>query len=743
MKNRFVSILALTLMTVWYAPGQLPVKSGMLEGDSPLEISADRHEIDNESGVWVCDGNVHVANARHTLRADHVRLDSRTGEVEAKGNIELSQPGVARWVGETLTYNYKTGAGLSGASLFQAGRLTVGAERSERSSSGCTTLWDLTATTCTNAPGHRHYEISGKKVLYVEGHYLSGWGSIAWFHGLPVLYFPYWYYRTNERFGLELRPGYTSDWGPFLLSAYDFPIYASTNSNAYIDGRVRFDMRAHRGVAFGSDLSWYFGEELGKGNVSFYFAADTDGPEREPPYILPGPQIRDRSRIAVEHVAEPTERDRVVVKGQYLSDEALLKDFFRDTYRKEPQPYNLASYTRRQDEWAGGVTVSGPLNGFYDGVKRLPEGWVNIMPRKLLPGIYYESQTRVGYLEEQTKPKPFLRERETETVRLDTAHRLSAPFTVGDVLRLTPRAGYRGTFYNDSWDENDGRMRNLFELGIEASVKGYGTFGELRHIIEPYLDYSYIPRPKDLEYGETYSFDRYDMAQEWRDQFGFDGLTALRERNGFRGGLRNTLQHRDADGTRTFLESDIYAALTLDEKRDPAGLQALGLNLSLYPSKVSNISVNSLYDTREDTLRHVDARVRWRSNRWRVSSGFVYRSEPPNVVAHDPWQRLYYSWFAPDDRASVLTTEVERALNSIWSIGVNTRSDFRRGNVQEIGVFLQYKVDCMAVQLRTIYKPATNLGGWQKQDSDYRVALLVWILSNPDDDGGRTNLLGW
>jgi hypothetical protein len=91
----------------------------------------------------------------------------------------------------------------------------------------------------------------------------------------------------------------------------------------------------------------------------------------------------------------------------------------------------------------------------------------------------------------------------------------------------------------------------------------------------------------------------------------------------------------------------------------------------------------------------------------------------------------------------VLTTEVERALNSIWSIGVNTRSDFRRGNVQEIGVFLQYKVDCMAVQLRTIYKPATNLGGWQKQDSDYRVALLVWILSNPDDDGGRTNLLGW
>jgi lipopolysaccharide assembly outer membrane protein LptD (OstA) len=741
MKNIFsIPAAVVWILCVGLSLAQVPGKGALLSDDSPLDVKADHHQIDRDSGIWTCDGNVHIANARHTLRADHVRVNSVTGEVEAKGHVEVNQPGLARWIGESIVYNYKTGEGLTGASVFQAGRISVRAAQGQRAADGRMLLSGVQATTCTNAPGHQHYFIASDRMTYVDSKYLSAQGGVVWLFGLPVAYWPYWYRNLDDQYGLQLRPGYTSDWGPFLLASYTYPLISEPGGGE-LDGRVRVDYRSLRGWAVGHTLNWNL-NALGAGKFDLYYAADQDGPDRDPPFVLPASPLEDRSRVAFSHIAEPTPRDRVVVQGQVVSDEALLRDFFPSQHRQSVQPDNVASYTRREDSWAGGVTWSGPLNGFYDGVSREPEAWMNVMPRELLPGLYYESQTRAGYLLKQTEPQLFLRGAEYDTLRVDTAHRFSVPMTIGDAVQVVPRAGYRGTYYRDAWDMDDGQVRNLFEAGVETSMKVYGAFGDLRHVLEPYADYSYVPRPKDLENGEVYSFDRYDVAQEWRDQFGFDGLSAPREWNGVRTGVRNTFQQRSEQGLRTFLDADIYGACTLAETDDPAGWQMLGWDLAWTPSSKVRVDIEGEYDTRERELRRADARVQWLADRWRFSAGYLFRSEPPNPAADDPALRPYDRWLAPDDRASVFMTEAQRALNSIWTVGFNTHTDLRRTQLERIGGFVQYSLDCMAFQLRVAYKPPMTLDDGSEREADYKIALMAWLLSGRGDPA-RDDILGF
>jgi hypothetical protein len=425
-----------------------------------------------------------------------------------------------------------------------------------------------------------------------------------------------------------------------------------------------------------------------------------------------------------------------------VSDDALLHDFFQAQYKQSAQPENVASYTHREDVWASGVTVSGPLNGFYDGVSRAPEGWLNVMPQEILPGIYYESQNRAGYLLKQSEPQSFLRAAEYDTLRADTAHRVTAPLTLGDTVNVTPRAGYRGTYYRDAWDTDDGEVRNLFELGVETSMKAYGSFDDMRHIFEPYVEYSYIPRSKDLETGDVYSFDRYDVAQEWRDQFGFDGLSAPREWNGFRTGFRNTFQERTDQGMRTFLDTDVYGACTLTEKDSPAGWQIAGWDVAYMPWRGVRVDVEGEYDTRDTQLRQADARIQWAAQRWHFSAGYLYRCEPPNPDADQPDRRLYDLWLAPDDLASVFMTDAHRTLSTIWAVGFNTRTDLKETQLQEIGTYVQYSLDCMAFQLRFAYKPAMTLEDGTERDADYKVALMAWLLTG-EGDPNRDNILGW
>jgi len=220
--------------------------------DSPLTVNADRSAFDNARKTWTGEGNVRIQNEAHELLADFVTINHATGDVSARGNITLIQPEFGAWNGESLDYNYQTGAGLIGASKIHVRGVTIVAEKITASTNGLYQMRNAQLTTCTNAPACWHYHIRASRLTYNHaGH--SAWfnHATAYFLGVPVAYFPYWY-RNLDGYGVRITPGVSTDWGPHLLGAYLYKIRLSENPDDNISGRFRLDYRALRGGAIGN-----------------------------------------------------------------------------------------------------------------------------------------------------------------------------------------------------------------------------------------------------------------------------------------------------------------------------------------------------------------------------------------------------------------------------------------------------------------------------------------------------------
>jgi len=725
MKITIVGTILLALATAGHVGAQTRIqdaaeKLGFVDPDEPITVTALKHDMDNQTGVWTGTGDVTISNSTMVVHADQIILNQRTGDVQAVGDVRLSRPGLGEWTGERMVFNHRTGAGLVDTSQVKAGRFTVKAASSERQPDGKIVFRDVAMTTCTNAPDFWHWHLSTGAVNYQPGRYLSARHGAVWFMGVPVAYVPYWYHALDTHYGVRLLPGYTSDWGVFALGRYVYP-YFRAPEGVHVTGQLRVDYRSARGIGLGHDFAWDLGA-TGKGRIELYYADDRDPDELR---LFPGVDAKsDRSRIALEHEADLTPKDRIFVKGQIVSDPELREAFFNPEYRRSVQPDNVLSYTHREAAGAGGVTISGPLDEFYDGVQRLPEAWLNIMPQPLIPGLYYESQSRAGYLRKQTAPRdPIVGPRPPEyaTARVDTAHRLSVPFWVADLVRVVPRAGYRGTFYRQARVEDSGKVRNLFELGAEASLKGYGTFGDYRHVIEPYLDYSWMPRPHDLEDGEPYVFDRYDAALEWRDGFGFDGLPLPRQWHGVRFGVRNTLQVGGAAGQhRTVVESDLYSAYSFGDYREPQGVRIIGGMLEVTPQPNLRFRSTVEFDPEDNELRLADNAFFWRTHNWEVSGGQFYRKN----LTLSP----FGAWWVREPVAHVLYGGVKHTFNTVWSVGADVRYEIEQSRLQEIAGYVQYSLDCMAFQLRTGYEPEwTDVNG-VTSGANFKIGLMLTLI---------------
>ena len=731
-RNRWTAGLGCALVLAATAAGaqdrirQAAEKLGFINPDEPVTVQAQKHRMDNRTGIWNGSGGVTISNSSLVVHADEVTLNQQTGDVQARGNVRLSRPGFAEWTGERLAFNHRTGAGLADASQVKAGRFTVQADRSERRPDGDIVFKGVRMSTCTNAPDFWHWHLTTGEVTYRPSRSLSAWHGAVWFFGVPVAYVPYWYRDLDTHYGVRLLPGYTSDWGVFALGRYVYP-YLHGPDGLGLTGQARFDLRSKRGVGAGHDFRWDFGR-FGKGGLQLYYAQDED-PERLRHY--PGRDARnDRSRIALSHEADLTPKDRVFVKGQALSDSEFLEEFFEAEYRRSVQPDNVVSYTHRESDAAGGVTVSGPLDDFYDGVRRLPEAWLNVMPQPLLPGLYYESQNRAGYLQKQTAPRDPgilpLRGPEYAVFRADTAHRLSLPFWLG-VVRLVPRAGYRGTYYRHAWVEDSGNVRNLFELGAEASAKAIGTVGAYRHIVEPYADYSWIPRPHDLEDGENYVFDRVDSGLEWRDGFGFDGVPLWRQWHGVRLGVRNALQHPDADKQlQTVVDSDLYSAYTFGSDGEPQGVRIVGGVVEAKPVKNFRLRTAMEYDPEDNELRLADNGFTWSHPRWELSAGHFYR--------HDVTLDAFGVW-TKETAAHLLYVGARHLFNDIWSAGCDVRYEYEQGRLQEIMGYVEYRLDCLAFQIRTGYEPEWADINGRVEDANFKFGLVLTLRGMEDRFG--------
>jgi lipopolysaccharide assembly outer membrane protein LptD (OstA) len=749
MKRITLAVWAVVAVAGWVhakSIGALPLP-GKSE-DAGFESTADQFEVDQKSGWITFSGNVRIRTGDHELSADRVRLHQDKGDVQARGNVVIRQSGLGTWTGDYIEYNHKTGKGLTGTGLISVGDIRVLAHEVTRREDGRFDARNVQVTTCTNAPGHWHWCVSGDG-RFKDNDYVEVFKAVPYLFGVPFAYLPYWYRDIDTQYGIRLVPGYTSKWGAYVLGGYIYNIYESPrDAGPTLDATTHLDYRTRRGVGVGQNLRWDL-KEWGVGKLETYYARDQDPPNDFEDRNWISDVNEERYRIRFRHDVDLSPRDQFVIRGTVNSDSQMAYDFFTSEHRGESTPLNLAAYAHHENTWAAGVTVSGPLNEFYSGVARLPEGWLNITPQPVFGTEFiYESQTRAGYL---SRSAAKYENADTDYMyypgtwadynlaRIDTAHRLTYPVKLGDVLSVVPRAGFRETYYSEAEYATD-ICRHSAELGVEASVRAVADYNNgYRHVVEPYVDYSYQPTSFDTDYGRVYGVDHFDRSFEWFDQLGFDGTWLPYDWHGVRPGVRNLLQKRNAQNRmRTVFEWDAFAGVQFDSEGslNEKGLRLIGSKVRYLPTEAVDIKAHAEWDRENETFAYADLSVFYKlTEKFRFGGGYLGRDHALydyDNSAINAWNRtkenLLYGGFTHD-------------INDTWSWSQYTRYDARINELDEIGGYIQYSLDCLVFQLRVAYEnDYQRIDNESSSGSDFRISLMVWLRAEnrtPNDEWMR------
>ncbi len=418
-------------------------------------------------------------------------------------------------------------------------------------------------------------------------------------YGVPILWLPVFYKPKDESPGLfSVQWGESSDWGYYVLLSKRFLFYDYPG----VLLKTFFDIYEQRGFGYGAELR--IETEESRTAVFGYSIYDRDRYETDDyqDYRLKIPYERFNFRITnLTHITP-----RLDFRGVFdmSSDRYFLRDFFSTRYNSDPTPSTYAALEQQFDHFSAALYIRPKVNSFYTTVERLPEFRIDV-PRQELFGtnVYYQGDLSLDYLKMdwiKFNREPFnprtgeplkgvnQKLRNYESFRFDTTHFLYYPLR-WDWLTVVPRAGFKVTGYSDSskgrvgvedllaqfeaadpqgnqvmqfrnYDRDGGsRVRFAGEFGVEASTKIHNSWQNirsawfqvdgLRHVMQPYLNYTFIPRPSE---------DRDHL-------YYFDEIDRIDEENFVRLGVNNRLQTRSGSGIKDLLTMENYIDLYLNK----------------------------------------------------------------------------------------------------------------------------------------------------------------------------------
>jgi len=538
--------------------------------DTPFDIQAARMEYTN--GTLIASGGVTGRFENAVLYADKLTGNPDTGDLHAEGNIHFERDNVL-WQGSELDYNYLTQSGLFGPSSLYFDPAYLSVDHVERVSTNEYLLRGATFTTCPKDSPHIH--VRAKEARLVDEQYLKAKGVTFYVGKVPVFYVPYWNHRLSESiFTFELGGG--SEWGIYALTKTTLPITEN------IDYITDINLYSKRGVGFGQGAAWDYPNA--KGLFSSFYLDDHDPHAR-----FDSPEIgADRYRFKLEHVQNFSDTHYLNTKWNYLSDPAVVEEFFKEEYRDNAQPENYASWVYGNSFFGSEAFVSKRLNNFYDNIDRAEYSADIYRTRLGNTPFYIQSENTIAHLErvysETNSPFPSA----YDSARIDTANTLYLPQRLG-FLNLVPRASYRATYYSktDSAFGGGDELRQIPGAGIEASFQATRILSErerwygkgLRHKIEPYADYIY----------ENSSVSTNRLLQ-------FDDIDRLGDENKVQVGLRNVLQTRRGGRLARFIDLDLYTYYLVEKNGAENDFDNLYIDARMPLTRRTMVDMEGAYD---------------------------------------------------------------------------------------------------------------------------------------------------
>lgn len=385
------------------------VKSDVLTSiKENVDITGLETQFDPDTGIASAVGEVHIKYGGVEITAGRAQYNSNTKDVIAHEDVTVIKEGQV-YRGENITYNFETQelkannlrSGLPPL-LYQTADLKANLGDKDEETGQIHRIDGKQTYFTTHDSNNPNYHLTSKSLSIYPGDRVV-MHNVKFYAGkTPVFWLPMYVQPLDNEQGYFFRPGYSSEWGAFLLNQYGV-MYGDHTLAKYM-----LDLRSKRGVGGGVDLkSLRFRDNNNFGNLLLYYAYDTH------PETGFGHQNRrdsapskDRYRIGLQHriyIPGPSEStwylDFDITK---LSDEFMLQDYYLGEFRGNPKPDNNVKLVKRDDNFTATLWSRFQLNNFYHTDERLPELAFDFTRQPLWKtGVYYQGGTSAGFYREK------------------------------------------------------------------------------------------------------------------------------------------------------------------------------------------------------------------------------------------------------------------------------------------------------------------------------------------------------
>lgn len=523
--------------------------------EPPLQITSDGANR-YQGGIYYAEDNVKVTYGGDVLMADQVHFNPKTKEATAKGNVRLYMMDKI-YRGDLLTYNFRTKKILSEKFRFLDGKMMVEGQSIETPEIGHYKIGDgQYSTDNRESPG---WKVKASSVSLYPDDKTVVENSVAYFGDMPFFWFPYLVqYQRDTHSTVDLSVGSVSRLGIYALGAYRFALNEKVTGEINLDYYSRRGWAGGAEVGYrtpgrdgGHPLTeislrgWYIndrGYQIYDGDAERpASAAPPRGrywfPYRHNTTILTGGDAVNQGRAPDFDAPTFSTRSQVNI----LSDAYVTQDFFPEDYIRDQQPATYLDGVYQDPNFAVTANARTQINSLFQTQQQKPSAKIEFK-RQAIPGTYdpdelrddptahpglaYEGESSVSYL--GTQWNQVSNQTDYTAVRYDSYHQFLYPRQYFGWLNFTPRAGVRGTIYTRSnlapgdvtqntasgggYNIGDNvtladtsLFRYVFNLGADLSYKTYATWNDikhkalaidgLRHMLEPFVQVGYIPRP--------------------------------------------------------------------------------------------------------------------------------------------------------------------------------------------------------------------------------------------------------
>lgn len=678
--------------------------------DNPLPqgITVDLRDPEYSEGVLRTDSGGIITAPDMRLQALHIVYTRKVVDekpvvlIEAENEL-LLEFGDYLFVGQRLEYDFiaKTGIIYDGRSALEPwffGGKTIYLE-----ADGSYFIKDAFLTTSENY--NMDWQILATEAAIQDNDLIRAKNVKFRFGNTTLLWLPSFKTSLQSIFDSPIR--YNFRWGrqgPRASAIYE--IFSWQRLKTFF----RFDWRFNRGIGLGLETHLRSKDRKEVFETINYLAQDSA-------IAHPNEHYRYRYQGVYRNLLLD-DRLSVNLTWDKLSDQYMATDY-KDKGLELDTARRTQLHVRHQENYAiSNFFTRVRINPFQTVKQELPTLETHLHPISLSKlGIIADSQAKASYLDFKYADS-LINVHDYHSTRLELDQTFYRPFQIG-FCTLTPTVGGEVIYYGNS-PQHAARWLAFGKFGCEINSKIYKYYETFKHVITPYVSYSYITYPT-VSPNYHYIFDIED---------GWYRLNMLRF------GISQSFYTKGACGNiQRYLFADLFANAFFNTKSIPQTVPKVYARLTFKTLPFLQHSIHTAWDFEKSRLDHFNIKLGWT-----VSDALAISGEYRHRDSYD-WRKADHTNFILDsfrsinelrhsqlsDRRDTLLIHFFYRLNPNWAVEFESRQGWNRLREPK---YIEFEID-----LLTTLRSAWHLK-WSyryREDDKFRVAVNLNVGINKPD----------